>query len=66
MKYMGLSLEAAAAATLARLTEIGGDGGFIAVDANGNVVLPFNCEGMYRGYRTESSASIDIYRDDAP
>lgn len=63
MKYKGLSLEAAATETLARLTEIGGDGGFIAVDANGNVVLPFNCEGMYRGYRTESSSSVDIYRD---
>ena len=66
MKYMELSLEAAAAATLARLTEIGGDGGFIAVDAKGNVMLPFNCEGMYRGHRTMSSSSIEIYRDDAP
>lgn len=63
MKYMGRSLETAAQETLARLTEIGGEGGFIAVDANGNVVLPFNCDGMYRGYRTESSSSIDIYRD---
>ena len=63
MKYMGLALEAAASETLARLTEIGGEGGFIAVDAKGNVVLPFNCDGMYRGYRTESSSAIDIYRD---
>lgn len=63
IKYKGLDLERAASETIARLTEIGGDGGFIAVDANGNVVLPFNCEGMYRGFRTETSTNVEIYRD---
>ncbi|MEP7149279.1 MAG: isoaspartyl peptidase/L-asparaginase [Acidobacteriota bacterium] len=63
MKYKGLDLEIAADETLGRLTEIGGDGGFIAVDAHGNVVLPFNCEGMYRGYRTVKSSAVEIYRD---
>jgi beta-aspartyl-peptidase (threonine type) len=62
MKYKGLDLETAANETLARLTEIGGDGGFIAVDAEGNIVLPFNCDGMYRGYRTAKSTRIEIYR----
>jgi beta-aspartyl-peptidase (threonine type) len=28
----------------------GGKGGVIAVDMQGNVVMPFNTEGMYRGY----------------
>jgi beta-aspartyl-peptidase (threonine type) len=63
MKYKGLDLETAARETLERLTEIGGDGGFIAVDAKGNIVLPFNCDGMYRGHRTDDSSSIDIYRN---
>ncbi|MEO8042736.1 MAG: isoaspartyl peptidase/L-asparaginase [Acidobacteriota bacterium] len=63
MKYKGLDLEAAANETLAHLTEIGGDGGFIAVDARGNIVLPFNCDGMYRGYRTDDLSAINIYRD---
>jgi beta-aspartyl-peptidase (threonine type) len=62
MKYKGLDLETAANETLARLTEIGGDGGFIAVDAEGKIVLPFNCDGMYRGYRTAKSTRIEIYR----
>ena len=63
MKYKGLDLKAAANETLEHLTAIGGEGGFIAVDAGGNVVLPFNCEGMYRGYRTGTSTVIQIYRD---
>ncbi len=63
MKYKGLDLKKAANETLERLTEIGGDGGFIAVDARGTIVLPFNCEGMYRGYRTEDSQVVEIYRD---
>jgi beta-aspartyl-peptidase (threonine type) len=63
MKYKNLDLGAAAAETLARLTEIGGEGGFIAVDSNGNVVLPFNSVGMYRGYKTKGSAGIHIYKD---
>ena len=64
MKYKDIDLEAAAAETLDRLTQIGGEGGFIAVDANGNVVLPFNSEGMYRGYMTQQGGmAVDIYRD---
>jgi len=63
MKYKGLSLENAARETIERLTEIKGDGGFIAVDAQGNIVLPFNCEGMYRGFATaENELMIEIYR----
>ncbi len=50
MKYKGLGLEEAARETIERLTEINGEGGLIAVDALGNVVLPFNSEGMYRGF----------------
>jgi beta-aspartyl-peptidase (threonine type) len=62
MKYKGLDLEIAADETLEHLTQIGGEGGFIAVDANGKVVLPFNSEGMYRGYISHEKSSIDIYR----
>lgn len=63
MKYKNMSLENAANETIERLTEINGDGGFIAVDARGNVVLPFNCEGMYRGFVTEENGIyIGIYK----
>ena len=63
MKYKGLALDDAARETIQRLTEIGGEGGLIAVDCNGNVTLPFNSDGMYRGWTTSSGClSIEIYR----
>lgn len=62
MKYMGISLESAGADTIDRLTSIGGEGGLIAVDTEGNVVLPFNSEGMYRGSIVDGASTIDIYK----
>ena len=42
---------------------IGGKGGLVAVDAQGNVALPFNTEGMYRGYaRVGEKPVTAIYR----
>ena len=62
MKYKGLNLEAAARETLERLTSIAGEGGLIAVDSIGNVTLPFNSEGMYRGFvKPDGEISIEIY-----
>lgn len=52
MQHKDLSLEDAARETIERVTEIKGEGGLIAVDSNGNVVLPFNSGGMYRGWIT--------------
>jgi beta-aspartyl-peptidase (threonine type) len=49
MKYKGLSLLDAAKESIDYLSEIDGEGGLVAVDANGNVTMPFNSEGMYRG-----------------
>ncbi|MDR3454470.1 MAG: isoaspartyl peptidase/L-asparaginase [Rhodoferax sp.] len=51
MEYAGLSLQAATQRVIMdKLPHIGGRGGLIAVDAQGQVALPFNTEGMYRGY----------------
>ncbi|MGB3586620.1 MAG: isoaspartyl peptidase/L-asparaginase, partial [Tunicatimonas sp.] len=44
-----------------RLIELGGDGGLVAVDASGQVSMPFNTEGMYRAAKTPSSETIAIY-----
>jgi L-asparaginase / beta-aspartyl-peptidase len=50
MRYAGQSLEEAARAVVINmLAPAGGSGGVIAVDQAGNVSLPFNCSGMYRG-----------------
>lgn len=63
MKYKSLNLERAALETIENLTAIGGEGGLIAVDAFGNVTLPFNSEGMYRGFITShEEMNIEIYR----
>jgi beta-aspartyl-peptidase (threonine type) len=57
MRYSGLSLSEAARQTVDRLTQIGGEGGLIAVDSAGNVSMPFNSEGMYRG-RVDASGEL--------
>lgn len=63
MKYKGLDLETAARETIERLTEIKGEGGMIAVDTEGNVTLPFNSEGMYRGFIFgDGKIKVDIFR----
>ncbi|MEQ2008671.1 MAG: isoaspartyl peptidase/L-asparaginase [Limisphaerales bacterium] len=50
MEYQGVSLtNAAEEVVMRKLKEAGGRGGVIALDAKGNVAMPFNSEGMYRG-----------------
>jgi len=65
MEYKGLSLkDAANEVVMKKLVEIGGEGGIIAVDRNGNVAMPFNSEGMYRGYiKSDGKREILIYKD---
>lgn len=51
MLYQEKSLEAASGEVIMDvLPAAGGDGGIIAVDKDGNVAMPFNTAGMYRGY----------------
>ena len=48
---------------LNRLPALGGDGGLIAVDKNGNISMPFNTEGMYRGYvDADGKMKVEIYK----
>ncbi|UBM57811.1 isoaspartyl peptidase/L-asparaginase [Marinilongibacter aquaticus] len=63
MEYKGLSLkEASEWVVNKKLVEMGGDGGLIAIDAEGNVSQPFNTKGMYRGYKKSDGAmKIAIY-----
>ncbi|CAL8476674.1 isoaspartyl peptidase/L-asparaginase family protein [Caballeronia sp. S22] len=64
MEYRGLSLEDAASdVVMTKLPRIAGRGGLVAVDAKGNVALPFNTEGMYRGFARVGEAPVTaIYR----
>ncbi len=46
-----------------RILKIGGDGGLIAVNTKGDIAMPFNTEGMYRGCRdSEGKKEILIYK----
>jgi len=64
MEYAGASLDDAANRVIhEKLPLIEGSGGLIAVDAHGNVSMPFNTEGMYRGFiRTGQAPVVAIYR----
>lgn len=65
MKYKGLSVaDAAKEVVLKKLVEKGGEGGVIALDAKGNLAMPFNSEGMYRGYvKSDGKIVVEIYKD---
>ncbi|MBB5400859.1 isoaspartyl peptidase/L-asparaginase family protein [Paraburkholderia youngii] len=64
MAYRQVSLEQAAHdVVMNRLPKIDGRGGLVAVDVHGNVTLPFNTEGMYRGFARLGEAPVTaIYR----
>lgn len=62
IRYGGQSLEQACLAALERLAGVGGRGGLIAIDAAGNILLPFNTIGMYRAWvRAGESAQTAIF-----
>jgi L-asparaginase / beta-aspartyl-peptidase len=63
MRYLKESLETAAQAAIANLSELKGDGGLIALDRGGNIVMPFNSEGMYRAaIDAKGRRTIGIYQ----
>jgi len=65
MEYKGLTLaQACYEVVYKKLVAIGGEGGLIAVDANGNIELPFNSEGMYRGMKKHGEDFwVGIYKE---
>ena len=65
IEYKGLSLqEACDFVVMDKLVKIGGEGGLVAIDKNGNIEMPFNSEGMYRAKKSEDGELfIKIYKD---
>jgi len=65
IEYKNYSLDQAASEVInIKLAKLGGTGGVIAIDKDGNVAMPFNTEGMFRGYIINGSAPIvKIYKD---
>lgn len=66
MEYKGLTVDSAARLVVNhKLVKAGGSGGVICVDKNGNVSMPFNSEGMFRGFaNAEGETGIYMYKDE--
>ena len=66
IEYKGLSLKDASELVVnEKLVKAGGSGGVICVDSYGNVSMPFNSKGMFRGFATsDGKEGVFIYRDE--
>lgn len=59
IEYGGLTLkEACNKVIMEKLRNLGGEGGAIAIDPEGNIEMCFNSNGMYRGYRKENGLPV--------
>lgn len=65
MEHKGMNVQDASNEVInKRILELGGDGGLIAVDAKGNIAMPFNTEGMYRACKSSNGMdAISIYKE---
>jgi len=65
MEYGGYSLDRAAKEVIQKkLPELGGTGGIVAIDKDGNVSMEFNTAGMYRAHmNAEGELYIGIYKE---
>jgi len=64
--YRGDTLSEAAAASIHALVAAGGDGGVIALDREGHLVMPFSTPGMYRAWiDANGQRGVAIFADEA-
>ncbi len=66
MEYKGMTVDQAAnEVVMKKLKAQEAEGGLIAMDSKGNITMPFNTPGMYRGYiKSDGKPWIGIYKDD--
>ncbi|MDP2454054.1 MULTISPECIES: isoaspartyl peptidase/L-asparaginase family protein [unclassified Kaistella] len=63
MEYQNKDMKTATQETIDEIEKMGGDGGLIALDKDGNIAMPFNTAGMYRGAITDQGEIfIEIYK----
>lgn len=65
MQYQKVSLKSAADTVVKGvLVEAGGNGGVVAIDAKGNIAMPFNTSGMYRASKSSNGTSfVGIFKE---
>ncbi|KAF9484477.1 asparaginase [Pholiota conissans] len=65
VRYLNEPISEACRHVVDELLEDGGIGGVIALDDKGNVAMPLNCPGMYRGViRTDGIPKTAIFKDE--
>ncbi|MDP2685733.1 MAG: isoaspartyl peptidase/L-asparaginase [Aequorivita sp.] len=66
MEYKGMSLQEAASEVIQKkVPALGGDGGIVAIDKDGNVAMEFNTTGMYRAtMNSQGELIIKIYKEE--
>ncbi|MFK5983099.1 MAG: isoaspartyl peptidase/L-asparaginase [Flavobacteriaceae bacterium] len=64
MEYKGITLQEAAKEVIQnKVPALGGNGGIVAIDKNGNIAMEFNTAGMYRAHmNAEGKLIIKIYK----
>ncbi|HPE76108.1 MAG TPA: isoaspartyl peptidase/L-asparaginase [Draconibacterium sp.] len=63
MEYKNMDIKSACREEIGKLSELGGTGGVIAIDANGNIAMEFNTSGMFRAYlKSDGEKEIAIFR----
>ena len=63
MEYLNKDIKSASQEVINEIEKMGGDGGLIALDKDGNIAMPFNTAGMYRGAVTENGEiEVEIYK----
>ena len=64
VRFGGASLETAARAAVEEAKELGGVGGLIVLDPEGNMAMPFTTSGMFRAYtKPDGTTKVRIFRD---
>ncbi|AZI20756.1 isoaspartyl peptidase/L-asparaginase family protein [Chryseobacterium taklimakanense] len=63
MEYQHKDVKTATREVIAEIGKMGGDGGLIALDNNGNIAMEMNTAGMYRGAITDKGEiEVEIYK----
>lgn len=63
MEYKNLSVQEACQEEIRKLTQLGGTGGVIGLDKNGNIAMEFNTSGMFRGFiKSNGEKMVAIFK----
>ena len=65
VEYKNLDIVTASKQVLRKVKELGGDGGVVVLDRDGNVAMEFNTAGMYRAHMNSSAElTVKIYKNE--